>query len=107
MGIEKVVNEDLQDVCDHSKRPTVHLGIVGLSVHNLWSCVPECTRRGCHRLIARHCSNPKVCDDDSGVLLLFAEEHVLGLEIPVDDANAVEVAHGVEELDHHVSGAFF
>ncbi len=49
-----------------------------------------------------HLGEAEVADHDLAVLVLALVEQVLRLEVPVDDALAVHVRHGVQDLPDQV-----
>ena len=93
-----------EDVEDDSTTPNVALGVVGASEH-LGRDVVGGADLELHLLgRVKDLGGSKVDDLESGVGLTTFEEHVLRLEVAMDDVVGVAVEDGGQELSHNDSG---
>lgn len=91
-----------QDVQEHSAGPHIDLRSVSSTEKDIRSDVEGGTASSLKGLAGVQLGQTKVGDLDLQVLLIV-QEHVLELEIAMDDSNTVEVLQSGEHLAHNVS----
>ena len=88
-------------VQDHTKSPDVRLGSVWLTLTGLWRHVVGCSD-DCHGHLSgrlKHLTDAKVADFDG---FTPREEHVLRLDVSVDNLATVDVLEGHADLNEPV-----
>jgi hypothetical protein len=94
-----------EDVEDDAQRPDVALGaVLGVGRDHLGRNVAGRPARRAHHLVrpGQDLGEAHVGQLDGRVVLLALEQHVLGLEVAVDDALAVGVGDGRRHQPHHL-----